>query len=309
MNGPSDDDPGATPPTPPPPGPPEPPAGEPFPGVDLGKGPGDGPGGQPIPPPPPAYPPSYGGPPPGYPPPGSGYGGPPPGYPPGPGYGPTPPGYPPYPPAYAPAAPSNGLATAAMVTGIASTVCCQAAGPVALFLGFRARRQIRESGEQGDGFALTGIITGAIGTLILVAFVGIYLLGGILAFTTSSDGSSRRSTLPPPTQFRTTTTRSRTTGSGSSVTPGSTLLPVTCVRLRSALDDFENPAGSSLDRLNGSAATLLSNLGPGVSDDVTTVLVDAIARAGQRGVSPDRPESVTAALDRLGGAVFDLCGG
>lgn len=75
--------------------------------------------------------------------------------------------------------PTNGKATAALITGIASVVlafCCVGAlgGIAALLLGIRARSEIRASaGRQGgDGMALAGIITGAaaivLGVLMLV---------------------------------------------------------------------------------------------------------------------------------------------
>ncbi|MGY1743996.1 DUF4190 domain-containing protein [Blastococcus sp. SYSU D00695] len=110
------------------------------------------------PPPQLAPPPVYGqhyGPPPGY--------GTPPGYPP-PGY--APPGYgspPGWPPGYGHRRPTNGLA-------IASLVLAFMLPPVGLGLGLAARRQIRETGEEGDGLALAGAIVGGIGT-------GIYVLG------------------------------------------------------------------------------------------------------------------------------------
>ncbi|WNV76623.1 DUF4190 domain-containing protein [Geodermatophilus sp. DSM 44513] len=44
--------------------------------------------------------------------------------------------------------------------------------PVGLVLGILARRQIRQTGEQGDGLALAGIIVGGIGTaLVVLAFL------------------------------------------------------------------------------------------------------------------------------------------
>jgi hypothetical protein len=100
-----------------------------------------------------------------------------PGYTPGyvPGYGPGP--VQPYGPPGVAA--TNGKATAALVTGIASLVlswCCGlgVAGVVAIVLGVKARREIAMSGgrQQGDGMALGGIITGAVavvlGLLVLV---------------------------------------------------------------------------------------------------------------------------------------------
>ena len=86
-----------------------------------------------------------------------------------------------YPPAYGqqpgPGAGStpktNGKALASLITGISTLVlswCCGLGiiGLVAVFLGFKARSEIRSSGgtQSGEGLALAGIITGAIATLI-----------------------------------------------------------------------------------------------------------------------------------------------
>ena len=104
-------------------------------------------------------PPGFGGPP--------GYGGQPPygqpayGPPPGygvPGYGA--PGYG-FPPGYGYPRPTNTLA-------ILSLVMAFVFSPVGLVLGIVARRQIRQTGEQGDGLALAGIIVGGIGTALAV---------------------------------------------------------------------------------------------------------------------------------------------
>ena len=99
--------------------------------------------------------------------------GPPPGYGAQPGYGP-PPGYgqPGYgPPGYGPPSgygyppPTNTLAVLALVMAFVFS-------PVGLVLGIVARRQIRETHEQGDGLALAGIIVGGIGTaLVVLAFL------------------------------------------------------------------------------------------------------------------------------------------
>lgn len=119
--------------------------------------------------------------------------------PPGPGYGA---GYGPgYGAAYGPQPhpTTNGKATAALVTGIASLVlswCCGlgVVGVVAIVLGVKARSEIRESGgrQQGDGLALGGIVTGAIaavlGLLILVLVV-VAIVGGFSFGTGSSSGT------------------------------------------------------------------------------------------------------------------------
>ena len=103
-------------------------------------------------------PPGYG-PPPGYPAPGY----PPPGYPP-PGY--PPPGYP-APGFYRP--PTNTMAILALVFGFVFA-------PAGIVLGVMARKQIRETGEEGDGLALAGIIVGSIVTAVWVLVIVFWII-------------------------------------------------------------------------------------------------------------------------------------
>lgn len=73
---------------------------------------------------------------------------------------------------YPPPRPTNGLAIAAMVVGIVGV--CNPIGIIGLILGYVSRRQIRERGEQGDGFAITGIVLGWIavaGTIFWIIYV------------------------------------------------------------------------------------------------------------------------------------------
>jgi hypothetical protein len=113
-----------------------------------------------------APPPGYG-PPPGYPPPGY----PPPGYP-APGYGP--PGYPPA----SWGRPTNTMAILALVLAFVFA-------PAGLIVGVLARKQIRQTGEDGDGLALAGIIVGGIFTAMFVLFIAFW----IVAFASISSGS------------------------------------------------------------------------------------------------------------------------
>lgn len=83
---------------------------------------------------------------------------PPPG-PPGPGWG-APPGYGPVP--YR-VRPTNQLAIAALVCGCAQVFFWLLTGIPAVILGHMARRQIRQTGEDGDGMALAGLILGYVG--------------------------------------------------------------------------------------------------------------------------------------------------
>ncbi|MGC1212247.1 MAG: DUF4190 domain-containing protein [Micromonospora sp.] len=86
-------------------------------------------------------------------------------------------GYPPpaYPmPGYQPSPPQNGLAIAAMIVSIVGALglCGYGLGGyigvVGAILGHVSRKQIRERGESGEGFAMAGIIVGWICTVIAV---------------------------------------------------------------------------------------------------------------------------------------------
>jgi hypothetical protein len=93
-------------------------------------------------------------------------------------YGP-PPGYGP-PPRYGHATyqrPTNTLAILALVMAFVFA-------PAGLVLGIVARRQIRQTGEEGDGLALAGIIVGAIACALVVLvivlwFVAVAALAGV----------------------------------------------------------------------------------------------------------------------------------
>jgi hypothetical protein len=81
----------------------------------------------------------------------------------------------------APAPPMNGLAIASMVMAILGF------GPIAAIMGHIARNQIKERGEQGDGFALAGIIVGWVYTgLWFVLCCGILAFGGGLSIFTNT---------------------------------------------------------------------------------------------------------------------------
>jgi len=116
--------------------------------------------GDPPAPPPPSYgPPSDYGPPPAYGQPGYGP----------PGYGP-PPGYPPAYPRQ-----TNTMAILALVLAFVFA-------PAGLVLGIMARKQIRQTGEDGDGLALAGIIVGGIAT----AFFALMIIFMIVALGTAT---------------------------------------------------------------------------------------------------------------------------
>ena len=84
---------------------------------------------------------------------------------------------------------SDGLAIAAMIVGILSLltswlVIGALGGIVAIVLGFLARGRVKQSGREGNGLAVTGIVTGFLAVIIggIVIAVGAWLFtteGGI----------------------------------------------------------------------------------------------------------------------------------
>lgn len=75
----------------------------------------------------------------------------------------------PHPVSMPPSSKKNQLAVWALVTGILATLCCQILGPVSIVLGAVALSQIKQHPEQeGSGFAITGIVLGVIGLLIML---------------------------------------------------------------------------------------------------------------------------------------------
>lgn len=92
--------------------------------------------------------------------------------------------------------PTNGKATAALITGITTLLlswCCGLGvlGVIAIVLGVQGRAEIRRSPgiQTGDGLALAGIITGSIaivvGLLVLV-LIAVVIASGQAPFTTSN---------------------------------------------------------------------------------------------------------------------------
>ncbi|AVT30099.1 MULTISPECIES: DUF4190 domain-containing protein [unclassified Plantactinospora] len=101
------------------------------------------------------------------------------------------PGYPGYP--YVVRRPTNGMAIAALVTGIVALFSCQLVGGVAIYLAKKARTEIQASGEEGSGFATAGLVLGwvslglvALGLLFFLAYLG--FMGVLFATTASTSG-------------------------------------------------------------------------------------------------------------------------
>ncbi|MEU7931173.1 DUF4190 domain-containing protein [Micromonospora echinofusca] len=99
-----------------------------------------------------------------------------------------PPAYPNY--GYAPAMRTNGLAIAALVLALVGIGSCVTA-PIGAILGHVAQKQIRETGEGGEGMAKAGIIVGWIVTglyLLVVLFYVAIIVFAISQADTSSTG-------------------------------------------------------------------------------------------------------------------------
>jgi hypothetical protein len=89
-----------------------------------------------------------------------------------------------HPPPYPVGRPTNSTAITALILGIVSFISCQLIGVVAIYLGSRARTEIRSTGEDGDGLALAGVILGwvsiGIFALVVLFFVGYLVFMGLL---------------------------------------------------------------------------------------------------------------------------------
>ncbi|MGB2568084.1 DUF4190 domain-containing protein [Micromonospora citrea] len=109
---------------------------------------------------------------------------------------PPPTGYPGY--GYPPAPQTNGLAIAAMVVSIlgALGLCGYGLGGwiglIGAILGHVSRKQIREKGEGGEGFATAGIIVGWISTVI--AFLATIAIVVLVVWAANQDSSTYDST-------------------------------------------------------------------------------------------------------------------
>jgi hypothetical protein len=85
------------------------------------------------------------------------------------------------------ARPTNGMALAAMIVALAGIITC-VGFPVGAVLGHVALKQVRQTGEQGESYAKTGIIVGWIGTGLGILGCGLYV--ALIAVAASFNGSS-----------------------------------------------------------------------------------------------------------------------
>ncbi|MEU5913235.1 DUF4190 domain-containing protein [Micromonospora sp. NPDC047527] len=102
----------------------------------------------------------------------------------------APPGYPPSYPGYGYPAPpkTNGLAIASLVLALVGVTSCGITSPIGAILGHVAQKQIRASGEGGEGMAKAGIIVGWILTALMVLGIGAYI--AIIIFAVTMDAAS-----------------------------------------------------------------------------------------------------------------------
>lgn len=75
---------------------------------------------------------------------------------------------------------TNGMAIAALVCGVGQ-FAVPFAGIAAIILGHKARRQIRRTGEQGEGMARAGLVLGWVGIALMAFVLLIPLLGSLSA--------------------------------------------------------------------------------------------------------------------------------
>jgi hypothetical protein len=90
---------------------------------------------------------------------------------------------------------TNGMAVASLACGIGQLFFWFLAAIPAVVLGHMARRQIRETGEAGDGMAMAGLVLGYIGIVLTVLFVA-----GVIALVavTSAHGIQHVPAPHPP---------------------------------------------------------------------------------------------------------------
>ncbi|MFI5486686.1 DUF4190 domain-containing protein [Micromonospora echinaurantiaca] len=100
-----------------------------------------------------------------------------------------PPAYPGYGYGYPPQQKTNGLAIAALVLSLVGVGSCITA-PIGAILGHVAQKQIRQTGEGGEGMAKAAIIVGWILTGLLVLVILFYVAAIVFAITQSDNTSS-----------------------------------------------------------------------------------------------------------------------
>ncbi|MGI5166102.1 DUF4190 domain-containing protein [Spirillospora sp. CA-253888] len=85
--------------------------------------------------------------------------------------------------------PTNGLAVASLICGIAGFVLCGLTSILAIIFGHVAQGQIKRTGEGGSGLAIAGLILGYILTvgwaLFWLFYIGLFAAVGLSTGTSS----------------------------------------------------------------------------------------------------------------------------
>jgi Domain of unknown function (DUF4190) len=81
---------------------------------------------------------------------------------------------------------TNTLATISLILGIGQILLGILAGIPAIIFGHMARRQIRQTGEQGAGMAMAGLILGYIG--VALAIIGIIVIIALVSSSSTTFG-------------------------------------------------------------------------------------------------------------------------
>jgi len=70
----------------------------------------------------------------------------------------------------------NNMALASMIVSLASFVTCPLLGLLGVYLGTRARTEIKARGDDGDGMALAGIVAGWVSAALAVLLAMLYAI-------------------------------------------------------------------------------------------------------------------------------------
>jgi hypothetical protein len=205
----------------------------------------------------------------------------------------------PYP--VAPVRRTNGLATTSFILSLLGIAFCGLLGIGGLITGYKARRRIRETGEDGAGLALAGIIIGwvtvGITSLIMLFYAGFFI---VLANTPSTTSTRTPSTYTVPT---TTATLPRTPGTQL---PSGVVPVEACPRVQRAMTNLGSARPTDRGIVTDAAATLHQYLPASWSDDIDTVLADSLTRVGVPNPGQQSGD-VQAAVGRLAAVVSDAC--
>ena len=93
---------------------------------------------------------------------------------------------------YAPVPKTNGLAIASLVCSLLGLATCAATSILGVIFGHLAKSQIKQSGEEGEGMALAGLIVGYIG-LAIFALIALFYFG-LIALIVGTSGTSGTTT-------------------------------------------------------------------------------------------------------------------